>query len=195
VPGDSERDRPVAWHPGDTAMDGIRFDTLTRALTAAGSRRHAVTTALIGGLSLALGASSVEDAAAKKKPCPPCKKRKQGKCKKKLPDGTGCPGGSCQNGSCVAAAAPPPPSPPHPLVTCTMRNDPICTTETNCHCAVTGTIAETGSTRHCGSYGGSSDPCATAPRCPCPEGYICDLGAYSFGTCPDGGGRCAKNCG
>lgn len=37
----------------------------------------------------------------KKKPCPPCKKRKQGKCKGTLPDGSACPSGSCQAGSCV----------------------------------------------------------------------------------------------
>jgi hypothetical protein len=35
-----------------------------------------------------------------KKPCPPCKKRKAGKCKKKMPDGAACPGGTCQSGRC-----------------------------------------------------------------------------------------------
>jgi hypothetical protein len=34
----------------------------------------------------------------------PCKKRKQGKCKGTLPDGTLCASGACQNGKCVAAA-------------------------------------------------------------------------------------------
>lgn len=38
--------------------------------------------------------------------CPPCKKRKQGKCKKKLPDGTACSGGTCQGGSCIPACTP-----------------------------------------------------------------------------------------
>ena len=42
----------------------------------------------------------------KKKPCPPCKKRKQGKCKAKLPDGTACSGGTCLNGSCRPASGP-----------------------------------------------------------------------------------------
>jgi hypothetical protein len=37
----------------------------------------------------------------KKKNCPPCKKRKNGKCKKTLPDGSACPGGTCQAGSCI----------------------------------------------------------------------------------------------
>ena len=39
-----------------------------------------------------------------KKPCPPCKKRKAGKCKKKLPDGAACTGGTCQSGSCVSTS-------------------------------------------------------------------------------------------
>ena len=83
-------------------MDGFRFDALTRALSSAGSRR-----ALAAGFAGALGMLprvAPDDAAARKKPCPPCKKRKQGKCKKKLPDGTACPnGGTCQSGRCVAA--------------------------------------------------------------------------------------------
>ena|SRR5215208_2482349 len=36
--------------------------------------------------------------------CPPCRKRKKGKCRKKLPDGEVRPGGTCQGGSCVAEA-------------------------------------------------------------------------------------------
>jgi hypothetical protein len=95
-------------------MDARHFDTLTRSLTAGGSRRRALAAALGGVLSRALGASSREDAAAqnkKKKACPPCKKRKKGKCKKTLPDGTACPGGTCQGGSCIATVVPPPPPP------------------------------------------------------------------------------------
>jgi hypothetical protein len=95
-------------------MDDSRFDSLARSLGTAGSRRRALGGLLAGTLGL-LG-SRTEHAAAKKKPCPPCKKRKQGKCKKKLPEGTGCTdssgrGGTCQGGSCVAAVAPPPPDP------------------------------------------------------------------------------------
>jgi hypothetical protein len=73
-------------------MDDSRFDTLTRSLTTAGSRRRALTTVLGGALGL-VAAASLDDAVAKKKPCPPCKKRKKGKCKAKLPDGTACSGG------------------------------------------------------------------------------------------------------
>lgn len=82
-------------------MDAFRFDTLTRFLRTSGSRRHALG-GLLGSL-LGLGRSRREATAAKKKPCPPCKKRKKGKCKKKLPNGTPCANGTCQSGSCVAA--------------------------------------------------------------------------------------------
>jgi hypothetical protein len=84
-----------------------RFDTLTRSLTTAGSRRRALA-ALGGALGTALSGSVVDGAAAKKK-CPPCKKRKQGTCKKKKPNGSTCPGGTCQGGRCVAVAPPPVP--------------------------------------------------------------------------------------
>jgi hypothetical protein len=87
-------------------MDGSTFDMLIQSLTTARSRRRALRGLLAGALGL-LG-SQTEQAAAKKKPCAPCKKRKKGKCKKKRPDGTACPGGWCQGGRCVAAAPPPP---------------------------------------------------------------------------------------
>lgn len=82
-------------------MDPNHFDTLTRALTSAHSRRGALATALAGVLAT-LGADHI---AAKKKACPPCKKRKTGKCKGTLPDGAGCKGGTCQGGKCVAQCA------------------------------------------------------------------------------------------
>ncbi len=84
-------------------MDATRFDSLARSLRA-GSRRGVIATILGAAVGIP-GLTSVE--AKKKKPCPPCKKRKQGKCKANLPDGTGCSGGTCQGGSCVAATPPP----------------------------------------------------------------------------------------
>ena len=86
-------------------MDASRFDIIARSLGAAGSRRRALGGLLVGALGLF--GSQADDAAAKKKPCPPCKKRKAGKCKKKRPDGTVCPGGSCQSGRCIATVEPP----------------------------------------------------------------------------------------
>lgn len=83
-------------------MDADRFDTLARSLTVAGSRRDALVATLGAVLGTVLGASSAERIAAKKKPCPPCKKRKKGKCKKTLPDGTACPTGECRGGQCIA---------------------------------------------------------------------------------------------
>jgi hypothetical protein len=102
-------------------MEVNQFDTLTRSLTAAGSRRRALALAL-GGL-ISLGPVRSDDVAAggKCKPkCPECKQCKKGKngktgkCKPK-PNGTACSVGSCQKGSCAAVAPQsPPPPPPQP---------------------------------------------------------------------------------
>jgi hypothetical protein len=78
-------------------MDADRFDALSRMVSTAGSRRRAVATAL-GGALILLSLAHPDDAAVKKR-CPPCKKRKKGKCKKK-PDGSNCPGGICRRGVC-----------------------------------------------------------------------------------------------
>jgi hypothetical protein len=90
-------------------MNAVHFDRLARSLSRVGSRRRTLAAALAAALGL-LGASSGEDAAAKKKkPCAPCKKRnKQGKCKKSKPNGTACRGGTCQGGRYVAASVCPP---------------------------------------------------------------------------------------
>lgn len=87
-------------------MDGSTFDTLTRTMTTAGSRRRAI--GVLSAGTLGLLATRTEEAAAKKKPCPPCKKRKDGKCKKKKPDGRLCAGGTCHGGKCIAAPGPSP---------------------------------------------------------------------------------------
>src|SRR5688572_13477137 len=85
----------------DFSMDGGCFDRLARSLTNARSRRGALV-ALLGGV---LGRRGIAEADAKKgkkphggrgtgggkKTRPPCKKRTQGKCRKKRPDGTACP--------------------------------------------------------------------------------------------------------
>jgi len=105
-------------------MDAERFDTLARSLTDARSRRG-VLVSLLGGT---LGLLGLADTTARNKKgkskntrgCLPCKRQKKGKCTGRLPDGSGCPDGTCQNGSCVAAALPPSPPP----VTCQPNQRP-----------------------------------------------------------------------
>ena len=90
-------------------MESDAFDSLTRSLIGAhpGSMTRRGITRLLGGLALAgpLTLLGFAEADAKKKSCPPCKKRKHGKCKKKLPNGTPCNGGACDSGRCVAVLA------------------------------------------------------------------------------------------
>lgn len=88
-------------------MDESTFDTLTRRLRLARSRRGTLGGLLIGALSL-IGSQTEEAGAKKKKHCPPCKTRKKGTCKGTLPDGTVCDGGTCQGGSCIPPITPPP---------------------------------------------------------------------------------------
>jgi hypothetical protein len=111
-------------------MDGPQFDRIVAALGQGMTRRGVV--AVIGGLFAASLEEVVAKRAghnrkerhqdrhqerreerrddakerkkAKKKACRPCKKRKQGKCKGKKPDGTACPGGNCVSGQCLPTA-------------------------------------------------------------------------------------------
>src|SRR5215216_3508874 len=84
------------------ALDADRFDALSRSLTDTRSRRGALA-ALLGST---LGLVGLDRTEAKKQ-CAPCKKAKNGKCKKNKPDGTACPGGRCQRGVCQPAGNPP----------------------------------------------------------------------------------------
>ena len=82
-------------------MDGIRFDTLTRAFTPAGSRRGALALLLSATLGQ-LGWSTAQDAGARN-----CKKinnkKKRKKCLKKA---KGCAAGSRDcNGTCISQSA------------------------------------------------------------------------------------------
>ena len=113
-------------------MDSDRFDSLARSFAATGSRRRALA-ALVGSLALTLAGVSVQQAEAKKKKkkaCPPCRKRKQGTCKKKETDGTACPGGSCLRGRCVATSSSP--VPPAGCPTGTRRCDGTCISTSQC---------------------------------------------------------------
>jgi len=91
-------------------MDTTRFDRITWALGNRHTRRGAFSVLVAGVLNVPLHSAS--NVSARKKPCPPCKKRKKGKCKATLPDGTVCSTGTCQAGQCVAPSASPPPPPP-----------------------------------------------------------------------------------
>jgi hypothetical protein len=88
-------------HHESPPMDAEHFDRLTRSLMTPGSRRRALS-ALLGGCLGLLGATEIgaKKPNQKRRACPPCKKRKRGKCKGQLPDGTPCAGGTCQGGMC-----------------------------------------------------------------------------------------------
>jgi hypothetical protein len=158
-------------------MDGFHFDALARSLTTAGLRRRVLTGLAGGTLGIILGFSSLGDVAAKKKPCPPCKKRKKGKCKKK-PDGKACVGGTCQSGRCVATAKPLTCEGCAPGKTCLANYScaKACTTHgecsgaTLCSCSVT---AENPAASYCRDLGGdcSTTPCSTTAQCP--PGQMC----------------------
>jgi hypothetical protein len=176
---------------GGRHMDARRFDTLARSLTAAGSRRRALA-ALGGALSLVFSAPAVQDAAAKKK-CPPCKKRKLGKCKGKKPDGTACADGSCQGGRCVASPVPPTPSP----TPCSTDKDCVerefCQTDTGvcapCRGGGQSCVAPGGgfNTRLCCSnFCGASfcrDLCPSGAGAECPSGKCCLPGPPAANYC------------
>jgi hypothetical protein len=94
-------------------MEINQFDTLTRSLTVAGSRRRVLALAFGGLISLGLARSDDVAAGGKCKPkCPECRKCKKGKngkagkCTGKKPNGAACPDGICQSGRCVAAVPP-----------------------------------------------------------------------------------------
>ena len=80
-------------------MNGIRFDALTHALTAVSPRRDHLRRLFAGlllGLPLAIGNDEAEA-----RRCPPCWKRRKGKCRKKRRNGAPCGnGGRCRNGRC-----------------------------------------------------------------------------------------------
>jgi hypothetical protein len=160
-------------------MDADRFDALSRSLTASGSRRHAVAAFLGGVLGSAVGAASIDEATAKKK-CPPCKKRKQGRCKGKKPDGTPCPGGTCQGGQCTTALAPSPVC-PAPCPFCRVCNPATAQCEV-CPETCEWCFTLSDSSTVCGDGGSTvNKPCATSGDCPAEDPY-CVTSATALGT-------------
>jgi hypothetical protein len=94
-------------------MDDSRFDALARTFSHARSRRAVLGTLLAG----TLGLFDLADATAKKS-CPPCKKRKNGRCTRKKPNDTPCPDGTCQDGRCIPSVDESSEPPPEPTPTC-----------------------------------------------------------------------------
>jgi len=170
-------------------MDGSRFDALTRSVGSTGSRRRALGGLLVGPLGLL--SIQADEAAAKKKRCPPCKKRKKGTCRGTLPDGTACPGGACQGGRCVATVDPllPPPDDDCPAGLaacggeCRLAEGATCTFHAECcshHCVLDVCYP---------SCLGKS--CSQEADC-CP-GVPCFVTAKRCGGCQGPGGTCQSH--
>jgi hypothetical protein len=140
-----------------------QFDALARSLTDRRSRRGALA-AVVGGALGVAGLAKTD--AKKKKPCPPCKKRKKGKCKKTLPDGTSCSGGTCQGGRCLAAVPPPAtgdcPSGHKPCDGGCIPSSQCCD---NADCPVSGQV------------------CTAARQCVCPAGLPQTCGGACLASC------------
>ncbi|MDQ2653812.1 MAG: hypothetical protein M3Z20_12320 [Chloroflexota bacterium] len=152
-------------------MAGPRFDTLTRALSWAIDRRSLGAFAALGLSGLVIP-EAVE--ARKKKPCPPCRKRKHGTCKKKLTDGTACAGGTCQGGPC---------GPP----TCTdgARNG----SESDVDCG--GSCPRCANGKRCGSRDDCASAVCTGGICaPCLSSNNCVNALCSCGPTVSGGDVC-----
>jgi hypothetical protein len=80
-------------------MHPSRFDSLTRTFAGRFSRRGLLVVAAGGAVGMVDLAESPGAAAARS--CPPCRKKKNGRCRKKRPDGSPCGnGGRCRNGRC-----------------------------------------------------------------------------------------------
>ena len=191
-------------------MDPARFDTLTKTLSTAGSRRGLLSrlAALPLGAALAGFLGDAPDASAEagdhgsshrrhrrkaghahrhhsrhdtnrcNKKCGPCKRCKNGACKKTR-DGTVCQGdGLCANGQCVKGGSTPPPPPRcDPVVECNPANrgKQCCPTQNpNVQCA--------------GGQNFVNLICQDCTRAPTVEGAFCQ--ATPGNQCCDGKASC-----
>ena len=174
-------------------MDADRFDTLTRSLTVAGSRRRA-----LGPRSAARSwrseladpddAVAARSARCRRKPGE-CERCDRGKCEKKdgkkrckagkiksKPFGTPCSLGTCQNGACIAAATTTiaPPTPPAPL-TCPQGL-------TNCNGVCRNLDVETANCGACGRV------------CPGTNQACCSGVCQNLNRDPNNCGACGNDC-
>ena len=160
-------------------MDDSRFDALARTVTHARSRRAVLGTLLAG----TLGLGGLADATAKKR-CPPCKKRKHGRCKaNKQLNGTACLSGSgaCQDGRCRQVSSEEQPS-TCPTGECS-RSKPC---GADCACLDIG-----GGTRRCLAVGtcsgvGSCERGTCGSGCTCVNPGGAKTGCVSVQGCPTG---------
>jgi hypothetical protein len=116
-------------HNSERIMDGEDVDRLARALSQGITRRGAL--AFLSGLLSAehggssarprrthrqewekVGGAAQSQRKSRNHACPPCKKKKNGKCTHRKRDGTACPGGTCQGGRCIPTPTPPIPDGP-----------------------------------------------------------------------------------
>ena len=165
-------------------MDATRFDRLTRSLTAAHSRRHAVVS-LLGGT---FGLLSLSDVDARKRK----KKGKNGNGKRKNKEDT-CPAERVCADSCCEAGE-----------TC-QNGTTCCPPERVCAegCCAAGQVCQNGTTcctedvaAFCQSQGASCGtrfgPCGRNVDCgTCPSGSICQ----SIACCRDLGSSCGNSAG
>jgi hypothetical protein len=180
---------------GAPLMDEAQFDALTQRLTATLSRRRSLSLLALLGLHQV---TPVPETAAKKH-CPPCKKRKRGKCTGRKPDGTACGGlkachhGRCQcpngmkpcsNGDCIAKEL----CCPGPARICGpgVRID-VCGASQRCRCQ--DNLA--GSTM-CGSANGACGCTQDADCAAFRPGAFC--GNAEGCGCPPGMGLCMTPC-
>jgi hypothetical protein len=192
-------------------MDGSRFDSLARTLVTVGSRRRALGGVLFAGALGMVGSVVETDAKKKKKPCPPCKKRKKGKCR------GGCAAGAvCRENVCVFCAS--------GQVGCRDVCITLATDRANCgKCGAAcpaGAICQNGTCRfcepgttqcgnvcanlatdatNCGRCGRTcptgqclNGACTCGPQSDCPAGCSCYAEAHGGGAC--GGVATSKPC-
>ena len=155
-------------------MDAGSVDSLARILSSITTRRGTLVAVLGGPLALlrveAVGARNKK----KKKACPPCKKRNEGKCKGTLPDGTGCPGGTCKGASCIASSSPLPPPPPPPPSCPDPASPNFCPNTGACLVACTGNKVFSPSSCTCQCRAVSCCRCSGASSSFCSEIYTSD---------------------
>jgi hypothetical protein len=153
-------------------MNSTKFDSLTASLSFRLGRRAGI------GLLAVMGLHELvpyREAQAKKQ-CPPCRKKKRGKCKKKLTDGTPCgTGGQCQGGACVGAA-PAPLSPAPDYNVCTL----------SCGIGEHQPCGPAGSSCVCVNRGEGVGACVKLPQgascdgSPCAAGEICGIPCTTY---------------